>query len=326
MRAVGGLHEGGDDGAPGVHIPGADERAPGQDRDNGCVHAEVESSDEADGDEDGAGDGAGGVLHFGAEEGDVVVAPVVVCRNEHGGAEAGEEGRGEMEGSGGKVEGLGDVSVGEAGDEDPEDGDHDGAPHDGGDDADSGEVAVEEDDGEEDGGDGDERAGSGGEPGGVRAEMEQVGRGVASQRRIEPAGVLGETDASAGDGERCGDGELKDEEEGEEPAEGVAALRAGVDGAEEVVGASGLGHGGAEFGPGEAVDEGEAGAQDPAEHCLRAAHRAEDERQRDEGADADHVEHVQGDGTAEREGAVECGCGLRVDGRSLSRVQMAGDA
>ncbi len=123
--------------------------------------------------------------------------------------------------------------------------------------------------------------------------------------------VLGEADRSAGDGERGGEDELEDEEEGEEAAEG-----AGIDGAEEAVGSSGFGHGGAELGPDEAVAEGERGAADPAEHSLGAAHGGEEQGQGDEGADADHVEHVDGDGAAEGEGAGELG--WRVDGVSLA--------
>ncbi len=221
--------------------------------------------------------------------------------------------------------------MGEAGVEDPQHEEHDGAPHGRGDDADAGEAAVEKHYGEDYGGDRDEGSGTGSDGGGVWAEVEDVGGGVRAQGGPEPGGVLGEADASGGDGERGGDGELDDEEEAEEAAEGCAAgllsgCGAGVDGPEEVVGASGFGHGGAEFGPGEAVDEGEEGAEDPAEHGLGAAHGAEDEREGDEGADADHVEHVQRDGSAEREGAVEGGTGLGVDGTSLEHVATVRDA
>jgi len=82
--------------------------------------------------------------------------------------------------------------------------------------------------------------------------------------------------------------------------------------AEEVIGSSGGGERGAEFGPDHAVAEGEEGAEDPAEHGLRAAHGGEDEREGDEGADADHVEHVEGDCAAERQGAVKLR--LRIGG------------
>lgn len=108
---------------------------------------------------------------------------------------------------------------------------------------------------------------------------------------------------------------MEDEKEGEEAARG-----AGVDGAQEAVGATGFGHGGAEFGPDEAVTEGEERAEDPAEHGLRAAHGGEEEGEGDEGADADHVEHVDGHGAGEgkRAGEMGLGLGLRGDSGSLS--------
>ncbi len=42
--------------------------------------------------EDGSRDGAAGVADLSAKQGDVVVAPVVVGGDEHGGGESGEEG------------------------------------------------------------------------------------------------------------------------------------------------------------------------------------------------------------------------------------------
>ena len=73
--------------------------------------------------------------------------------------------------------------------------------------------------------------------------------------------------------------------------------------------------GGAEFGPDEAIAEGEECAGDPAEHGLGASHGGEQDGQGDEGADADHVEHVERDGAGEGEGAGELGWGL--DGASV---------
>ena len=64
----------------------------------------------------------------------------------------------------------------------------------------------------------------------------------------EEAGVMTEADSPGGHGERGGDEELEEEEEGEPAAEA-----AGVDTAEEVEGASGGGESGAEFGPDQTV-------------------------------------------------------------------------
>ena len=182
------------------------------------------------------------------------------------------------------------------GEEDPGDGGDDGGPEDVADELKAGEIAVEEEDGEDDSGDG-----YGGGGGGDEASEVP---GVGGKRGGEVSGVLGEADASAGDGEGRGEDELEDEEEGEEAAE-----PAGIDGAKEAVGAAGFGHGGAEFSPDEAVTDGEEGPEDPAEHGLGASHGGEEEGEGDEGADADHVEHVDGDGRAEGEGAGELGCG-----------------
>ena len=56
------------------------------------------------------------------------------------------------------------------------------------------------------------------------------------------------------------------------------------------------GHGGAEFGPDEAVGEREDGADDPAEHRFRAADRGDHRGNRDERADAAHLGHVDRSG------------------------------
>ena len=75
--------------------------------------------------------------------------------------------------------------------------------------------------------------------------------------------------------------------------------------AQKNVAAAGLRHCGAEFGPDAAVDEREGGADDPGENALRAVHGANDERDHDEWADADHERHVEGGGFEEAEAAFE---------------------
>ena len=130
-------------------------------------------------------------------------------------------------------------------------------------------------------------------------------RGVGVERGQEIAGVLAEPDASGGDRKGGGDHELEDVEEGEGAAE---AGREHL--AEEAVGAAGVGHHGAEFSPHQAVAQGQKRTGDPAEHGLRAAHRAEQQGQGDEGAYADHVEHVDGYGSRQGEGARELSRGV----------------
>ena len=94
---------------------------------------------------------------------------------------------------------------------------------------------------------------------------------------------------------------MPDEEERHEAAEAVWP----VGFAQKNVGAAGLRHCRAEFGPDAAVDERERGADDPGEDALRAVHGADDEGDDDEWADADHERHVEGGGFEEAEAAFE---------------------
>lgn len=313
---VGRFHEEGDHGPAGGEGLLGEEVLPGEYGKDGEVHGDIEGGYDCDREEDGAGDGAARVLDLAAEEGDVVVAPVVVGGDEHGGGEAGKEGRGEGKDSGWEVDGLGEVSVEEAGDDDPGDGSEDDREHDDRERADAGEVPVEEDNGEEDGGDGDEGGGTDGDGGGVGAEMDGVEQGVAGERGGEEGGVLAEADGSAGNRERAGEEDLEEEEEAEDLADA-----SGVDDAEVGVGPASLGKGGAELCPDEAVAKGKEGSEDPAEHGLGTAHSADEERKGDEGADADHVEQIERHCAAEIERADELDAGL---GLGADEVEFSG--
>lgn len=85
------LEEEGDDGEAGGGGRAAGQFPPGEDAEDADVHQQIQSGNDGDGEENGAGDVAAGVLHFSAKEADVVVAPVVIGGDEHGGAEAEEE-------------------------------------------------------------------------------------------------------------------------------------------------------------------------------------------------------------------------------------------
>src|SRR5882724_6515368 len=121
------------------------------------------------------------------------------------------------------------------------------------------------------------------------------------ERRKKIRGILRDADRAGRDGERRAERDLPDEEEGEE----LSPARGAIDALEILIGAAGLREGSAEFGPDETVANGEQRAEDPAKHGLRSAHRADDERQGDEGADADHVDHVEDGRVLHRELASE---------------------
>ena len=118
---------------------------------------------------------------------------------------------------------------------------------------------------------------------------------------MEVSGVTRKSDGSGSNGERRLDESLPDEEERHQasPAAGAVGF------AEENVGAARLGHGGAEFGPDEAVERGEESAGEPGNEGLWAAHGFDDEGTDDERADADDLDHVEGDGFLEAEAALE---------------------
>ena len=311
----GGEGEEADDGAAGVGVDGRDQLLPGQDGEDGNRESEVHGGAEQDGAEDSAGNGAAGVADLGAEKGDVVVAPVVVGGNEHRGGEAGEEGGRESEGVGRESERSAEVRGGaeEGGGDDEGDGAEDDGRQQESDALDAGDAAIEEGNGEEDGEDGDGGGGAGGDGDRERAEVGGVQCAGAGERGGEPAGVVAQADGSGGDRERGGEQELYEEEEGE-----IAAERAGEDATEEVEGAARGGKGRAELGPDQAIAQGEERAKNPAQHGLRAAHTGEKQRKGDEGANADHVEQVEGDGAAQGEGALELGRG--GDGESVEGV------
>ena len=187
---------------------------------------------------------------------------------------------------------AGGRGVGESGDDDAgERGDDSGEKHPG-ETRDGAEIAIEER--------GDEKArGGGGKVGVVERGKSGDGRGV--EAGPEESEKTGEADAAGGDGERRGEADLPDVEKTEPVAGAVGA----VDLVEEGVAAAGARKSCAELGPDEAVGDGDDGAEHPRPDGEPIAGRGNDERQSDEGADADHLEHVEEDGGAKADAALE---------------------
>ncbi len=91
---------------------------PRNDAEDADVHQQIERGDDRDRAQDSAGNGAVGVADLAADEADVVVAPVVVGRDQHPGTQAEEEAVVEMEGPGREVEGQVGVEVHQSGNDD----------------------------------------------------------------------------------------------------------------------------------------------------------------------------------------------------------------
>ncbi len=189
----------------------------------------------------------------------------------------------------GKIERTGRVEVGQAGDDDPHHGDeHPGPEHhhqssrrgdppvghhgDESQDADRGHLAP-----------------------GHRADrpVDQGSPvpGRAVERGEEITEVLRHAEGPGGDLERSAEEELPDEEELEQ-ATGAALA---VDGVVEVVGAARAREGRRQLAPDHPVANGNDAAEHPAEHRLRAQHRAEQCGDGDERPDPHHHRHVQAD-------------------------------
>jgi hypothetical protein len=132
--------------------------------------------------------------------------------------------------------------------------------------------------------------------------MERGKRGDGSSVEAGPEDreKTGEADAAGGDGERRGEADLPHVEKTEPVAGAVGA----VDLAEKGVAAAGAREGRAELGPDEAVGDGDGCAEHPGPDGEAIARGGDDERKGDEGADADHLEHVEEDGGAEADAAL----------------------
>ncbi len=115
--------------------------------------------------------------------------------------------------------------------------------------------------------------------------MFQPGR---RQRRKQISGIQRQPDASRCNGKRCAERELPDEEKRKQFSQFGP-----VDFFQITIRTARARHGRTQLSPHHAVAHGEHGAENPAQHGLRARHGADDQRNGNKRADADHVNHVQ---------------------------------
>ena len=103
-----------------------------------------------------------------------------------------------------------------------------------------------------------------------------------------------------------------------------------VDFAEEGIGATGAWKGCAEFRPDQAIGNSNHRAEHPGPYREPVACRCDDQGQRDEGPDADHLKHVEEDGGAQADATLEgiavCGDmgGLRHEANTLTGLYTDG--
>jgi hypothetical protein len=113
----------------------------------------------------------------------------------------------------------------------------------------------------------------------------------------EIARVASEADVARRDLQGPAQDELPDEEEGHEPSPGARAVAL----AQVEVASPRTGQGRPQLAPDHPVRDHDEQADQPAQHGLRAQERGHEQGNRDEGADPDHVGHVEGGGLEEPE-------------------------
>ncbi len=141
-------------------------------------------------------------------------------------------------------------------------------------------------------------------------QRRQRSEGRAVQSRPEPGQKARQADAARRDGQRRGEAQLPDVEK----AEPVAGALGAVDLAQKCIRAASAREGRAQLGPHQPVGHGDGRAQHPCPHREPEARRGNHQRQRDERADADHLQHVEENGGAQPDAALE-GCGTGGRGR-----------
>jgi hypothetical protein len=180
----------------------------------------ADGGDQRDREQNGARYRARGVAHLPAQEADVVVAPVVVDRDQERRPEACEKLRPECESALGEVEGQRGVEVQYARGDDPHERQHHAGPKVACQSFDDGDLSVEQKCREQTDAAGDERA-ERHLKARVRVADQRQGdvhlRGGhrLAERGEGVGGVHREADAAGGDRERGAEGELPDEEEGD---------------------------------------------------------------------------------------------------------------
>ena len=213
---------------------------------------------------------------------DIVVAEIAVDGAEHGGTKAGKPHRGKLKRARRKIECKSCVEVADATPDEPEHGAHNANPQEHRDFADRGDASVKKDYEKYD-------------------QATSKGFLLPPVKRIKKFGVILEADGSGRDRQRRLDQRLTDEKEGHETSPFLGA----VGFAKKNVGAAGFGHCRAKFRPDERVEGGDEGAGEPGDQRLRPAHGFDDERTRDERADAHNLDHVEGDRFFQAETALQ---------------------
>src|SRR5215475_8397872 len=125
----------------------------------------------------------------------------------------------------------------------------------------------------------------------------------AVKARPDISSVVSEADTAGGNGERRAERELPDKQEGKQASKSLGTVNL----LQVLIGAAGLRHGSTEFGPYQAVGKREQRAGNPAQYGLRASGGGYDQWQRDERADADHINHVQRGGAGKADAANQFG-------------------
>src|SRR5207248_5672331 len=162
---------------------------------------------------------ASGVFDFGAQEADVVVAPIIVGADQQRRAQSGEERPPEMEGARRKIEGASGIKVSKSSEDDPDQSSHDAQPQPLRDPSDAADAAIKQQRDQQAGSDGD--AGLAGDGDAKVEDMQIVDEKTFFRGRPKIGGVLREPDASRGDGERGAERKLPHEEEREQASEAL---------------------------------------------------------------------------------------------------------
>ena len=245
-----------------------------------------------------------GILYFIAQKANIVVAPIVVGGDEHGRAQAQEKIVRQGESARRKAEGPAGIEVSESRKDDPAHGDQHPGQKQFRHPADAGDFPIEQDHGENDDPDCHERR-----PGHQPPQLQGPEQGqmqlpqmvgiLVVERGPEVGSVTRQSDGAGSNRERRAEGKLPDKKKGNQSAESARA----VDLAQITVRSTRPGHGRAQFRPDQPVAHGEDRAEDPAQHGLRSAHCAHDQRNGDERPHADHVDHVQRGSAADADAA-----------------------
>ena len=230
------------------------------------------------------------------EKADVVVAPVAVGGQKRRLGETAQSAntpeRGRERGRGRHMPAAGSRGVGESGDDDAGERGHDAGKEHPGHARHGADVAIEQHR--------DQQAGCGG--GKVRVvQRRQHGDGRGVEAGPKDREKSRKTDASRSDRQRRSESNLPHIEK----AQPVARALGAVDLAEECIRTTGAREGRAEFGPDQAVGDGDGCAEHPRPDRQPKPRSGDDQRQRDEGTDADHLQHVEEHGGAKADAALE---------------------